>query len=360
MMHHIAEESQKLPASATKPQSERILFIDLLRIIACFLVIVNHTNSRIFMEHSPSLTWFLSLSYFFLCKVAVPVFIMISGYTMLDHVDTHRKAFIRLIRCGCALFLFSTLYYLNDCFSGVYEKININEFFVIILNKPVTTAFWYMYLYLGILLMLPYLQKLASVVTKQDLQLLFFWSALFFSLWPIAVHFKPSLTLSKEFSVPLFSSSIALLFFGFYFKKYCFPSRKWRLPCLAGYLLSVGLNVFLTYKEYLKFHGHDYLFFDDRYFFPIVFGAVCLFGFVATLDIRRSIKKLVVLGSKLTFGIYLLSDLIIDKLEFIYNLFIEQGFPPMPAMILYEFAVFTVCACLVYVLRKLPVLRKLL
>ena len=59
------------------------MYLDILRIIACFLVIVNHTDSRVFLRTSPSETWFLGLTYFFICKAAVPLFLMISGVLLL-------------------------------------------------------------------------------------------------------------------------------------------------------------------------------------------------------------------------------------------------------------------------------------
>ena len=41
----------------------RYNFIDVLRVIACFLVIVNHTNSWIFLNLTPSPTWYASLTF---------------------------------------------------------------------------------------------------------------------------------------------------------------------------------------------------------------------------------------------------------------------------------------------------------
>ena len=75
----------------------REAFLDVLRIIACFFVIVNHTNSDIFKSATPaSLTWFVSLTYFFISKIAVPIFFMISGYLLLNKADGYKKPFKEL------------------------------------------------------------------------------------------------------------------------------------------------------------------------------------------------------------------------------------------------------------------------
>ena len=104
-------------ANTPKVEKERICYIDLLRIIACFFVIVNHTNSQIFQNRAPTLTWFVSLTYFFFSKAAVPVFIMISGYTMLSRQETHEKAFSRFFPFFHVLLFSPGVYILyNDAF----------------------------------------------------------------------------------------------------------------------------------------------------------------------------------------------------------------------------------------------------
>ncbi|MBQ5649328.1 MAG: acyltransferase family protein, partial [Clostridia bacterium] len=96
----------------------RECFLDILRIIACFCVIVNHTNSDVFLNTAPgSITWFVSLAYFFVSKIAVPVFFMISGYLLLGKIDSPKKSFQRIIRilaaligCGVIYSIYNTYY----------------------------------------------------------------------------------------------------------------------------------------------------------------------------------------------------------------------------------------------------------
>ena len=121
-------------------KKNRVIFVDFLRIIACFLVIVNHTNSRIFLGTTPSLLWFLSLSYFFICKVAVPVFVIITGYTMLDRETSYRKTALQFLRAALCLVLFSAVYYISDFKSGLIENISLNGFFQTIISTNITNA----------------------------------------------------------------------------------------------------------------------------------------------------------------------------------------------------------------------------
>lgn len=52
----------------SKAKQEKIVYIEILRIIACFLVIVNHTNSKIFLNSQIGDRWFASITYFLYVK----------------------------------------------------------------------------------------------------------------------------------------------------------------------------------------------------------------------------------------------------------------------------------------------------
>ncbi len=80
--------------SSNKMKNKNLdIYFDILRIIACFLVIVNHTNSSVLLSEKPSLIWFVSLTYFFVCKIAVPIYFMISGALLLKKSDDFKKSF---------------------------------------------------------------------------------------------------------------------------------------------------------------------------------------------------------------------------------------------------------------------------
>ena len=343
--------------SVQKPGKERVCYIDCLRIIACFFVIVNHTNSELFLEREPTLTWFCSLTYFFFSKTAVPVFLMISGFTMLDKHTSHKDAASRAFRYGCSLVVFSGAYYL---FGEDISNRSLENFFVILRTQPVCYTFWYMYVYLGVLLMMPFLQKMAAAFTKEDYHAMFFWSGLIHSVWPIVGKYLPVLSMEDQLFLPLFESYLVMLFLGSYFKKYCKPSPAWRIPCAAGFLGTSLLSMILTYSEYVRNSGVDFLFFDNRQLLPIILSSVCLFGFVSTLEFRGPVRDLCESLGKLTFGIYMISNLLIEKLRFIYDSLAGYFLHMFVAMVVYELAIFAVGAGIIWCLRKLPVVKKLL
>ena len=147
-------------------ESNRNYSFDILRIFACFMVIVNHTNSWVFMTYFPSASGHLSLALFFISKTAVPIFFMISGALLLGKRDTYRIAYgKRAFRIFLDILVFSIISFCitNHGFNGFsFDTIRS------MINNPIITPYWYLYSYLGIMLMLPFLQKMVQALNKRD------------------------------------------------------------------------------------------------------------------------------------------------------------------------------------------------
>lgn len=340
-------------------EKQRYAFIDILRIIACFLVIVNHTNSQIFLNSTPSATWFVSLTYFFISKVAVPVFVMISGFTMLDRQDDYGKVIKKVVRAGLALLLFSLVYYLNTYYMGAGAGIGVVHFLLTVFSGPVTNAFWYMYLYIGLLIMLPFVQKFVSALDKKDCQIYLCISLVVFSIWPILEHIKPALAYSKFATFPIFDSYLCLLLAGHYLKKYVEPTKIKMILSIVGFILALVFNVVMTYVEYHNTGGVNYLFYDNRIYFPIVLQSICLFYMISQIHIGESLEKILKVIGGCTFGIYLISDFFVEKLVYIYNNLCAQGWYPLFAVIVYELAVFAIGFVITFILKLIPGIKKI-
>lgn len=159
----------------------RKTYIDILRLFAIFLVVSNHTHlywgvhSWLFYtgDYAQSCTTqilcYLSLLFSVICKAGVPVFFMISGALLLNKQETIGTLFKqRVLRFVVFILLFCVIqfihisekrgelmggtYFMNSLLYGKYDYI------------PVA---WYLYAYLGILLMLPIARALIKGMTAQ-------------------------------------------------------------------------------------------------------------------------------------------------------------------------------------------------
>lgn len=348
--------------SAIEKQAEkpRYEFIDVLRIAACFLVIVNHTATFVFLDVTPSVTWFGALTYFFISKISVPIFVMISGYTMLDKQDDYKKTMQRVVRTVLALLVFSLGYYLFQWIIGDRPEIGVFDYFSSVLQNPLTIAYWYMYMYIGLLIMMPFLQKFVSALNKRDCEIFIAITLFVCGTWPIVEHWCPALTYSRLIDLALFNSYISMMLIAYYIKKYVTPSKKLLRYSIVGFVVCIIFNIFMTYHEYQVTGGSEYLFYDDRVFMPIVVESACVFYMATQLSLKGRIAKVLKVIGGCTFGIYLISDFVIGISQSIYYGFCGVGVHPIISVIIYEVIVFMVGFVITFVMKKIPILKKIL
>ena len=75
-------------------EKQRKLHLEMIRIIAVFLVIFNHTDGFIYyIETTNRLTWLFSLGMAGICRIAVPLFFMVSGALLLDREESVKDLF---------------------------------------------------------------------------------------------------------------------------------------------------------------------------------------------------------------------------------------------------------------------------
>lgn len=330
-------------------------YIEFMRIVACFLVIVNHTNSRIFQNSSPGFTWFCSLTYFFVCKIAVPLFLFIMGALLLQKEDSPQKSLHRLTRIFVVFvigsFCYYTYYSLRDG-----TAFSFKEFLLKLPQSRMTKAFWYFHLYLALLCLLPILQKLVKALNQRQLAYLLFLSLGILGTVPLIPAFK----LSSYFTAGLIGPYIGQVLLGYYIERYVPLTKKVFCGCFCVFILLITFQVAATYSLYLH-NPSSYGMLDNRTLNTITGSAACFYICIKYVFINYPVPSklehcICRLGT-LTFGIYLLSDMAIAQSIPVYSAL--QGYMhSLVAMVLWELLIFTACAFIIAGLRLFPPLRK--
>lgn len=342
-------------------RSRRSGYIDALRVIACFFVIVNHTCGRIFLAGEPSFTWFASLTWFFISKTAVPVFLMISGAVLLPKSDTYGKTYRRVLRIVLVIIVFSAVYFAFGALRGE-RAFDLREYFRDTYRNGITNSYWYLYLYAAILVMMPILQRLAKGLKTADYKYIFIWSFGFLGAMPIIVHYFPELEYNTAFALPIFSVYLGLLFAGLYIHKKLGCEKRLLAVSVAVFVVTCALSVVLTLTEYRS--GVEwYLFFDNRYFITIVLSSMSVFYIVRYIFDKKRREEgespALALMGRCTFGVFLLSDLFIALFEPVY-VSLRGAITELPAMLLYEVLVFAAGFAVTFVLTRIPLVKKLI
>lgn len=329
------------------------LHIEVLRIIAAFLVIVNHTNSVIFLDTQPSPLWFGSISYFFVSKTAVPVFVMIMGAVLLGKQDDIKKYISRIVRIAAVIAVITPLAYV--AFIG---DIGVKGFVREILYSSID-LYWYLYLYIGMLVILPVMQRMAKAFSKQDMQIVILLSLVVGGFVPM-LEFV-GLKVHDAFFYGLFSPYIGMAFAGYYIERYMVLTKRKAVLAAAGLAVMTVLQDMMALKSYHTRGGEDYLWMDNAKFITVTIGAVCLYIFVKYIFDSKNVsaerhRAIGYIGS-LTFGVYLFGEFFKEALVPLYAA-ASAAISPMPAVIIYEIAIFAGAAVLTAILKFIPVIKK--
>lgn len=354
--------------------NKRKIYIDVLKILCCFLVIVNHTNSRIFLstvslEDGVSITYILSMAYFYLSRLAVPIFFMISGALLLNK-EIHIKELMknRILRFTLVVFLFSIIYYIY--YNAIQKNIdiwhikNIVEFVKSIYSNHITNAYWFLYSYIGILIMLPILKKMVSNFSKNDYYYLFIIYIVFQSVLPI---------LEKVFGIEGMSQFIKKMFFNeiiIYFIMGHFIVNVNKMEKYSKYKLFIAVfNIVLYivlasgYTVFnLKKSGQYDLFFADTESIIRLIPCISLFYIVKhifdKINLNKKIESILIWISKCTLGVYLISDLIISLTEKEYQN-ISLYMHPMISMIIWQMVIFILGVIITSIMKNISGIKKL-
>lgn len=331
-------------------------YIEFLRIAACFLVIVNHTNSRIFMERTPGAVWGCSAAAFLVSKIAVALFLMIMGALLLGREDSPKKSAQRVLRAAGTLAVFTLLYHVyfawrfGSAFSLKHALWQLPQ-------TPASNALWYLYLYLGMMLSLPLLQKLVRALDRRGLQYLLLLSV---GLRGAAL-LVPGFHLNGYFSSALIGTHVGQAVLGYYIERHVPVTRRTFRACLAGLAGLAALQLALALVFYARDGAEFYQALENSELITTSAMAACVYVCVRYLFAahpvpERSRRAVCALGG-LTFGIYLFGDMAINFTEPAYN-WLSQRLPALCAMALWELLIFTLAALVTAALRCVPWVRK--
>ncbi len=81
-------------------KKKRLLHLDVMRLIAIYLVLFNHTADKgykLFMSADSLPVYYLELCFDILVMTAVPVFLTVSGATLLQRNESYSKLFFNRI-----------------------------------------------------------------------------------------------------------------------------------------------------------------------------------------------------------------------------------------------------------------------
>lgn len=287
--------------------NQRLLSLDYIRALACFLVILIHSpfsgdNSNGFYMASATL---LGLP----CN---GLFFMVSGYLLLPVTDS--TSYFIMKRLSKVLFptLFWTFFYI--ILNVIIGNTHVNELWCVFFSIPFspqgTGWLWFMYVMIGLYLLAPILSSWIKNVNQSEF-VIYLCLCLITSLFPL---FGKYVEIAKGENNMLFYFSGYIVYFllGAYLKKY--PSRfpLWAMVC--SYIIPI--MVALVARIY-EIHVISEQFTSYLSIFTI---SMCLALFCLLVRYETFFKKHIMFSSwvsdisKCSFGIYLIHHFVNHQL----------------------------------------------
>jgi len=369
-------------------ESNRVIFIDYLRLIACFLVILTHSNEPVYLGGmgtcvASSSDAFWSTFFVSISRSCVPLFVLASSYLLFPIKPEPLSVFFkkRVVKVGIPAVIWLLLY---SFFGGGEPSVNLAR---LPFNFPAPAAhLWFCYMIMGLYLLMPLLSPWAQKVSKKELLC---WIGLWFLTTFIPVARQAAMYLGdgmenlsswgiwgeanwSEFGTFYYISGfIGYLLIGLYFRRYV-GEMSWKKTLLiaiplfcAGFALAASWFYAAMPKSFpfdLPLRRAVIMEIFERNCTPSV-AAMTVAVFLCIRKINRPSKfyeHIVLPVSKASYGIYLMHIFaLIPLYAYWRGIFGNDCFWDTPIVVFCTaLSTYLICAIVSVIVRRIPVVGK--
>lgn len=344
----------------------RNAYFDVLRVLAILLVVFNHLPGYLLYQTCSGLKAWAYMLLTMFTRINVPLFLMVSGALLLGKEEsTSRLIKHRVSRIVAVTVLFSAL-----CYFLKAEDPTLGGFFRGLLGGGIEGSYWFLYAYLGMLLLLPFLRFVAVRLGRGELRYLLILHLIVATIVPMASYAVAVLTgdgLSVNLSLPL--ATTKQLFYplvGYYLGRVLtIDELTWKrvgalcIASLAGMLVSSG---FTYYQGMTTGYTQDFVQLFDWVSAIAVFVLV-RFVFEGGISLERraprACRAFTFLGP-LTFGVYLFDPLLKRYLYGGVSAALEPLLPTLLVSFAWCLVSFVLGCTLTFLLKRVPGFRAIL
>lgn len=334
----------------------RVIELDILRILAVFAVILLHVSANVVLS-SPYRSLDFTIGNFFdsVSRFAVPFFVMISGYFMLNENKTFdlNKLLKKVLKLFVILVVWSAFY------AVVYDFHNFRFAFL-----QGHFHLWYIYLVIGLYLLIPVLRLFVKIENRKFIYYLIILSLIFvFIPRFLDLIFAPKLISKffKKFIIFQNIGYIAYFLIGWSFLNNIKSAKKY-LPVFALVSSLSFLLIFMGASYIPQKYYPSYTIFYDNEALPVFVYSVSLFYTLYILvnkfinNFNDKIKNFICNCSSLTLGVYLVHVVFLQLYSNYFSVVLNK-FLYIPICF---FAITFSSFALTYILSKIKYVNKLI
>lgn len=349
-------------------RNNKILYLEIIRIIAAIFVVFNHTDSQgflLYMEY-PCDSWrfWVYMIPSICCKVAVPLFFCISGALLLNRDESIKTIWKkRIFRIAIDLIVFSLAYAVFLSWKNGTEY-NIIEYLHQMYSSQTYAFLWYLYAYIAFLISVPFLRVLVKNLSDKSFVYMIAICMVVSFFQIIVTIFGDDYAINQDL-IPVWSTSWAMIYpcIGYYLHyRIEVTSIKRYLPTIwVTNLLSVVIVAVLNFII-IKFDTNS----QNQITSFVLVNCISIFLTARYLFenkiFNRFFEKTIIIVGNCTFGIYLLHVFALQNPLFLtIRRSLLRHLSAIPMIGVWIFVLFVVAVCIVatYVLKKIPLVKRL-
>ena len=363
--------------SPMNPSPAKKLHIELLRFLCIWLVMFTHTSTAgfsIYLSRPDSFFFPLYMAVPFWVKTAVPIFFMISGALLLGKEETISVIFKkRIFRFLQIIFIFSVInyvYFYHNLNLSIYG--HISKFFTMIYSSHMATAYYFLYIYLGFLFMLPLWRTLVKHMSHSLFLYLIALHLFFVGFVPVFsfLIFQGSAEINWFINPLLAVSEPTFYFLTGYWIENVLPLHKLTkrnlcflcLAALGGTALSAVMTCYhgavaggLTEAVSERFYD-SFLFLNTAFVF-------CFFRhWFDRHEVSPKAKKVIVTLGSLSFGVMLFEEITRALTHRFFTHILLAYFPRIPFIdaVIWICLAFALGLMFTYLIKKIPYFARLI
>ena len=357
-----------------KENKRNLLHIELLRIMAAYFVIFNHTKGKGFFLFSiyerGSLQYWVYMVFSIFCKISVPLFFMIAGALLLRKDMGLKEIWSKKItRMFAALVIFSLVTYIGRGIRSGEAVFSVSDYIEKLYTNQISVVFWYLYAYIAFLIALPFLRAIVKTITEAHYIYLILLFVLFTAVIPcLEYRFgQGSVRMYGELSPAWLFTNIVFWPLMGYFLENVFDMKKcsvrtigfWALSGIAG----IGLSCYMTWYMHgvtgICDESSSQTFHSTFIILPCIALYMAAKFFTKSHVFSNIAGTIITSAGACTFGIYLLHVVVKEYLSGLWRVFRHDWqMNKMLAALLFCAVVFVICYGMTWVLRKVPGVKK--
>ncbi|MCM1261803.1 MAG: acyltransferase [Butyrivibrio sp.] len=288
--------------------------VELLRLITMLMIVMGHLINHgelIYVAREGSVSYNIAWGLFGLTIPAVDIYVLISGYFLVESKFSSWKLFKLAIQVWFYTMTITLYFWISGSTEHVLKEM------VYSLTPIISDFYWFITMYVGMYILSPLLNHFVKSLSKRQLQCVLALCFVLFSVWTNIFYYTSGMNIAGGISITWF---VVLYMFGAYIRLYDVGKGSYGKWMLWGIILDLLIPISRVVIVMLNSTPLEKLIFlDDLLWGYSVFyqynsmlalgAAVCLFvGFLGVKIKSQRISGIILLFASTSLGVYLIHE----------------------------------------------------